>query len=310
MSGPIQDLRSHFPSARIEVFCGSSNVGIVKLIPGIDEVHRLPLENLWATFHQIRRTPKADVLLDFGPWPRLNALFTYCFKATYTLGFRSLNQYRHYLYDVEVPHSHRLHEIDNHRALLSPLGIRAISKPALHIEDLEKPVLAVPNYFLFHTCASGILKPLKEWPDENWIALAEFVHSRGLPVYLTGAPSDAEATLRLEKASGGKMISIAGRYSLAETGRILFHSKGLVTVNTGILHIAAALNVPLVAMHGPAPTERWGPVSDRAINLTSPQKGCGYVHFGFEKSPFPVDCMGNITVEMACQAVLRVLDGL
>lgn len=308
MAGPIQDLRRQFPKAEIDVFCGSSNAGIVKLIPGIDTVHRLPLENLKATFQAIRKTPKADVLLDFGPWPRLNALFSACFRARYKLGFRSLNQHRHYLYEVEVAHSDKVHEIENHRALLKPLGVNPVSKPILQISDLEKPVLAEKRYLLFHTCASGILKPLKEWPEENWLALADYVNNCGLSTYITGAGADQEAAERLEKASGGKIKSLAGKYSLTETSRILYHSMGLVTVNTGIMHIAAALKVPLVAMHGPASVERWGPISDNAINLFSQEPGCGYVHFGFEKSPVPTDCMRKISVEMAIAAVSQLLD--
>jgi len=71
--------------------------------------------------------------------------------------------------------------------------------------------------------------------------------------------------------------------------------------------MAAALGVPLVALHGPTSSRRWGPISERAIAVDSSLDGCGYLHLGWEHSPHPLACMECIpyeTVRGACRSIL------
>jgi heptosyltransferase I len=154
------------------------------------------------------------------------------------------------------------------------------------------------------------LKKLKEWPSDRWIRLIEDFTDRDMDVVLTGAESDYacnDALLALiSSRSRGLVKNVAG-VSLKETARILAQSSLVVSVNTGVMHMAAALGVPLVALHGPTSSRRWGPVSDAAIVVDSPLAGCGYLNLGWERplrAPACMDCVSYEMVRDACVAVI------
>ena len=111
----------------------------------------------------------------------------------------------------------------------------------------------------------------------------------------------------LDPALRYRMHNAAG-LNLRATASLLAHASLMVSVNTGIMHLAAAMNVPLVALHGPTSARRWGPLGPRAVALESPCEGCGYLDLGFEYKRQPRHCMDAIsyrTVREACDRVLN-----
>src|SRR5580658_8328503 len=73
MSGPVADLRAQHRHARITLVSGPSNYEIACMVNHVDKVIRLPVFNPVASL-SLLRAQRFDVLLDFGPWCRLNAL--------------------------------------------------------------------------------------------------------------------------------------------------------------------------------------------------------------------------------------------
>src|SRR2546423_8788943 len=95
MSGPLADLRDTYRDARIVLMVGPSNYEAAILLNPTVDVVKLPVFDLFASMIEIRRQ-ELDVLLDFGPWARLNAIITALSGAKFTAGFRTARQYRHY----------------------------------------------------------------------------------------------------------------------------------------------------------------------------------------------------------------------
>jgi heptosyltransferase I len=154
-------------------------------------------------------------------------------------------------------------------------------------------------------------KELKQWPSERWLQLIEEFAGWGLQVVLTGAHPDygsnEEIIHRLQPRARGLVRNAAGA-SLQETAATLEHSRLVVSVDTGVMHMAAALGAPLVALHGPTSSKRWGPVSERAIVVDSPASGSGYLNLGWEYLPQPpacMECIGYEVVRGACRAILE-----
>lgn len=101
--------------------------------------------------------------------------------------------------------------------------------------------------------------------------------------------------------------NIAG-VPLIETLHVLAGAKLTVSVDTGVAHMAAALDVPLVALYGPSKAERWGPVGERTIVVQSPLASSGYLNLGFETPHNPPPCMEAIcyeSVQNACKTALQ-----
>jgi ADP-heptose:LPS heptosyltransferase len=157
----------------------------------------------------------------------------------------------------------------------------------------------------------GLRSELKEWPPASWHALASRLRAVGLSIVLTGSRADADRTARFANASASttdvRFINCAGRYGIEELVGVLRASSCVVSVNTGVMHLAAAAGAPTVALNGPTNEVRWGPVGARAVSVNSKLPGCGYLNLGFEYDSGPAECMLGISVDSVADAVLRLL---
>jgi ADP-heptose:LPS heptosyltransferase len=307
----VADVRAAYPDARLTYFAGPSNHDAARLLPAVDQVVSLPVNNPVAAFRLLRRE-QLDLLLDFGPWPRINALLALLSGASFTVGFRTPGQYRHYGYDIAVDHSPDLHELENHRRIARAIKVDSRRVPSIKPPSPSAQVADAMRspYVVFHLWAGGTGKALKEWPLPRWKRLATELITMGYNLILTGAPSDrcgneslVHELCYLKTAS---VSNLAG-CSLKDTAACLAAAQLVVSVNTGVMHLAAALGVPLVALHGPTSAKRWGPVNSRAIVVNSPLAGCAYLNLGFELPRTPLPCMEAITFDAVREACLRAL---
>jgi ADP-heptose:LPS heptosyltransferase len=308
VSAVIADLRSAFPDASIIFFCGESNSEIASMLEGVNRVIVLPMLNPIAATSTIRST-SVDVMVDFGQWSRVDALLSFLSRSRFTIGFRTQGQCRHFGYDLALEHSSDVHELDNFRTLLNPLGVRTWNPPFLRVA--EKVPCAPREYLAFHLWPGGRRKQLKEWPKNRWLRLVEEFASANMGVILTGSASDRPRNDNLIESirpqARAFVLNAAGS-SLRRTSAILAGARLVVSVDTGLMHIAAALGVPLVALHGPSSSKRWGPTGQTAVVVESPVAGCGYISLGWESAPNPPACMEGIRFEAVRDACLAALE--
>ncbi len=317
ITAALADLRRAFPDARLVMVLGPANAELGKLIGAADDIVVLPVRKPWRAVPLLRRLA-LDVLIDFAPWPRLNALYSALSGARYTIGFETGGQHRHFAYDGRARHRTDRHEIENHGALIALLGVRPSGRPALILaaagqgggqtELGAEPYQ--PDLIVLHPWPGGSAAALKRWPAEGWVALARALAERGFRMVITGGGQDSGPTDALIRAAGlppDRLSSRAGALSLAGTAALLCRARALVSVDTGTMHLAAALGVPVVALHGPTSPARWGPVGERCAAVASPAPGAGYIQLGFDFPPNPPPCMEAITVEAVLAALDRVL---
>lgn len=308
LTGAITDIRKRYPAAKMVLFTGDSNYDFARGIKELDEVVLLPIRNPIKSIGMIRRC-HFHVFLDCGSWPRLDAILSCLSHSDFTIGFRTEGQNRHFAYDQTVTHLQSVHELENYRNLIRAIGIEPGSMPHVDVQG-RMPIPEIgSDYIVIHPWPGGIKSHLKEWPLERWGELAYRLSRLGFTLAITGAPEDRGRTEALRKTvgSGTNAINLAG-IPLPDTISLLRGARLLISVNTGIMHIAAALNLPLVALHGPTSTRRWGPLSDKAVSIVSKLPGCGYLHLGFEYPGDPPDCMGAIAVEEVSDAAMQLLN--
>ncbi len=292
-SAVIRDIRDRYPKSEIVMFAGSSNIEAAEMLEGLNKVIELPIRNPFASGRLIRSEGEFDALIEFGPWPRIDAILTSFARAKYKIGFKTKGQFRHYVYSVAVPHSSYTHEVFNFKKLLRPLGISGANLPNISIEgEFEDS-----NYVVVHMFPGGSRSYLKEWGEDNWIALVGSLARLGLKVYLTGAKSDGKRAMRIKDEVGSeKVVVTAGMFSLRGTALLLKSSKLVISVDTGVMHLASALGCNLIALHGPSSPWRWGPLSDNATVFYRNRIGpC--IDLGFESRCGINRCMNEITVE-------------
>ena len=314
-SGVLQDLRGSLPEAHITHLCMRQNMAAAEIIPGANERLLIDLTDPINTIRRIR-CERFDVLLDFTSWQRLTAFYTMTAGAGYTVGFRTPGQHRSRGYDLTVEHRSDIHEVANFRALLRASGIVASSSvshdPAIKLDAPAhpQPYCNEGDLVALHLWASGQRSHLREWPEARWIELAQRLATEGTLFLVTGAPSDLPRmgpVVERLREFGLRAEAFASPDGFQTLARVLQRCRLVVTVNTGVMHLAAIAGARTVAINGPNRNGRWGPVGPRAVGIEAPGQGCGFLHLGFNFDGNPEDCMERISVESVLSTCLGLL---
>lgn len=312
MSAVIADLRDRYGQAKLILFTGPSNHEVAHLIPELDLIVMLNIFNPIIAIGQIRRYD-LSVLLDFGPWPRLNSIIAAFSGAHFIAGFKTRGQYRHFAYDVAVEHSSSQHELENFRRLARAVDAEPSHMPSLRFPPSfpHKGPIGPRGYIIFHMWPGGAGSSHKEWPQERWQTLAETLIDDGFGIALTGSREQSSLNEKfiagVSSVARRSITNLAG-CNLSVLANELHCANLVVSVNTGAMHMADALSPSLVALHGPTNPRRWGPLSATSISLESPLPGSGYLDLGFEFPRQVPECMNALsfdTVLAACRAALR-----
>ncbi len=109
------------------------------------------------------------------------------------------------------------------------------------------------------------LNAYKRWPNENWVELIEFITASAMPVVLSGGPDSADAELRdellkrLSPQAKSQLTDVTGQLSLGQLSGVLQRASAYIGIDTSITHLAAACNIPTLAIFGPTPPTNFGP---------------------------------------------------
>ncbi len=160
------------------------------------------------------------------------------------------------LYQVRHKVSRDLHAIERNRQLTAlALGYTPVGAPDYGLAAMR---VAAPGqrYGLFlHATA----RPEKEWPEADWIALGQRLSDLGARIVLPWGESKEQArSERLARALDGE---VPQRRPLDEVAQLVAGASFAVGVDTGLIHLAAAFRVPLVAIFTASEPGLTGPVS-------------------------------------------------
>jgi heptosyltransferase-1 len=116
----------------------------------------------------------------------------------------------------------------------------------------------------------------KQWPPERFGAVAKALAQHNIKS-LVNAPTGEEALARaVVESAGGHAFEI--KCTIGQLVGLTRRARLFVGGDTGPMHLAAALNVPTVALFGPTEPERTGPFSPKAITLRHPQSKTTFSH--------------------------------
>jgi heptosyltransferase-2 len=127
---------------------------------------------------------------------------------------------------------------------------------ARHALDLSRPVAAF--------APGAEYGPAKRWPARHFAALARSLAARGHSVWLFGSAKDAQVTAEIQRLCGGLCTDLAGRTSLDEAIDLLSLAHRVVSNDSGLMHVAAALDRPMAALFGSSSPAFTPPLSARA----------------------------------------------
>ena len=107
--------------------------------------------------------------------------------------------------------------------------------------------------------------PAKCWPAERYAELARSLHERhGLPVLLLGSGKEAALCEQIAAAAPGACRVLAGKTALIDAMALIAAARGVVSNDSGLMHVAAAFGVPQAAVFGSTSPEHTPPLNPRA----------------------------------------------
>jgi heptosyltransferase-2 len=99
-------------------------------------------------------------------------------------------------------------------------------------------------------CPGAEYGPAKRWPEAHYAELARRLAARGFAVWLVGSPKDHAVAETIAEQSGGACRNLCGRTDIAEAVDLLAAARLVVTNDSGLMHVAAAVGTPLIALYG------------------------------------------------------------
>ncbi len=222
---------------------------------------------------------------------------------------------RGWLLTHRTPRDRSAYEVDEHLRVAGLLGIppdgreldlflsdeeRAAAKELLG--GLRRPLVGL------HPGAS---REIRRWPAERFAELGQRIieSGRAHPVYLFGPrEQDLAETVRAWcERNGAAAPMLISPSSVRMLGALFERTTAVVTNNTGPMHVATAVRVPGVFIHGPTPVDRWHPPGSASEAVYGANVACRPC----DSPRCRMDgllCMEAVTVDEVRAALMRVLD--
>ena len=132
----------------------------------------------------------------------------------------------------------------------------AIDKFGLHS---DRPILAL--------CPGAEYGPAKRWPMEHFAAVARHYHEQGWQVWLFGSEKDRAIAEVIDQLAGAICHNFAGKTTLAEVVDLMSLTNRVVSNDSGLMHVAAALDKKVIALYGSSDPGFTPPLHAEAIIL-------------------------------------------
>jgi len=309
-SGLIAHIRAKFPVAEIHLLHGRSNRSALDVLePGIIG-HPLDFTKPIAALRSVRSL-RLDVLVDLVPWSTITALICRFSGIPFTLGFSAPGRSRHFLFAHVAEYTADVHQSENFRKLGSFFGPMETYAYRLR-SSFPRPDIRLPydRLVVCHIQPGGSQARAKTWPADRWVGLAKRLCDAGYAVAFSGSPADGpaiDAVLAKVDRTGRECISLAGSLTMPQLCFVLQHSRLVISVDTSPVHLASALDVPVVGLHGPSRSSQWGAISPKSRSIDAAHPSAGYIQFGFEDHPRAREIMRSISVDEVYEAASCLL---
>lgn len=270
-------LRERYPDAQIDWLVTPENADLVRHHPALSNVvlfdrrryarfgrEWFATKGMLALLAAIRRS-QYELVIDLHGQLR-SAMFTVATGAPYRVGFERTREGAWLVYSHHIPLlDPRAHAVDRYLWLGEVLGFEA-GTPDFRIylpEAVEERVddLLSRNRLLGRPLAllvPGTVWQTKHWRVEGFAGVARHLIQRDFGVVLAGAPKD-RIRCRQVAALAPAVIDLSGETTLAEMIALVRRSEICVTNDSGSMHLAVALNRPVVSVFGPTSATLTGP---------------------------------------------------
>jgi len=178
-----------------------------------------------------------------------------------------------------MPYPEGLPEIERHLALMNFLGItskgRGLEFPVTDDEWREvanlRNVYGISDrpYVCIHPGARDMCR---WWAPRKFAQVADAIAAKGVVIIFTGTNEEHSAVERVRKKMDAPSINLAGRTGLGVLGALIGQASLLVSNDTGVSHIAAAMGTPSVVIFLTSDPARWAPLDRELHHVITPDE--------------------------------------
>ena len=337
----IYAVKRFLPNCRVDVLLEDWVAPLYSGLEFVDEVKTTG----GSFFYKIKTAKELsnsdyDLVINLHGGPT-SAFFTAASRARFRAGFANYRFGSVYNLQLESPERFwgrdRLHSAEQQLALAGFLGVPVSDRPASRLAVLEasqnsaaaklmQMAVSAGNesseaYFKIAECIRGndiargnfcLMHPTaafdtKTWKLENFAEVADFLLGKGLGVLAVASENESEVLERLKELSSNR-IATAANLTLPEITAAASRAGVFIGNDSGIAHIAAAVNTPAVVIFGSSNRDNWRPWTQARNEIVFTEFDCqpcpGYSCEKFDK---PL-CILSVRGESVIEAVRRVLD--
>ena len=207
------------------------------------------------------------------------------------------------------------HQTDYYLDILRGIGIKEDNR-ALYLKLDQKDQFRAEKILLEQHLSLGdkiiginpgaTYGPAKQWPLDRYAHLADniqaFTKSR---VIIFGGPNDKDLGEKISQEMQHRPIDLSGKTSLGEAMALIERCDLFITNDSGLMHVAAALDVPLVAVFGSTNSVTTGPLSQNSRIVQVPLECSPCLRPECPKGH--LNCMEQISVEIVFNVVKEML---
>lgn len=265
------------------------------------------------------RTRRIDLALDFEQYVRTSQALLFLAGARQVIAFDTEGQRRTGLADIRVPYDDTQHTGQSYLDLARAAGVkeRAYRPGGLAVDPAARERVAgwcrlrgvPPHPLVVLHPGSGDNFPGRRWPTRRFGLVARRLHDEGAAIAVTGGRGEAALAREVAEAAERPVWDLAGRLDLKELVALLARASVLVSNDSGPVHVASALGVPVLGLFGPNSPALYGPLSAGSVSFydAPPCSPC-ITNFNYKTSRCrnPV-CIAAIEVEEVLSAALLLL---
>ena len=273
----IRTLRQNFPAAHIAILVKPWVADIFSASPHIDEIilyeakgeHR-GVVGLWRLGRQLRarRFDMAILLQNAFEAALLALLAAIPLRAGYKRDGRQLLLSHPVAIAPEVK---KLHQVHYYQGLMEGLGLLPgsdelfLTIPPAALAVGRQRLAGLPPGPVVGLNPGAAYGPAKRWPAEKYGALAARLQRElGAKILVFGTDADRQAAAAIVRAGVGLTLDLTGQTTLAEAMALISLCNFLVSNDSGLMHVGAALGTPMAALFGSTDPVATGPFSDQA----------------------------------------------
>jgi heptosyltransferase I len=307
----LNAMKTCFPEAEIHWVIAK---GLEDLLAGNPMIERLwvinkdawkKIDNAKNTVAEMRnlfkglKKEKFDLVIDLQGLLR-SGIITKSTGAPVRIGFQEAREGSRFFYTHKVKGGKDVHAVDRYLKIPLSLGcdIARVSFPFS-----PEPSSPFTSHLLtfnlsgeYAVIVPGARWKTKKWPPEKFGELASRLPMQSI---IVGSKADRDIAGLIVSLSEGKAISLAGKTSLPELIAIIRKAKFVISNDSGPMHIAAALGIPVFAIFGPTDPQRTGPYGKghTIIRTEEPCAPC------FKKTCEDVKCLEGLSVDKVFETI-------